>query len=142
MFLLFCLLLTWMGLSIHIEHNSPPSSRWCTYCIIIQGFIGKYDTVVLNNSKWIYWICAVHLGLWCEYILCLKRRRSRLPGIFFLVEWLNCPGFVMTHNSDIVCFRVNSSVHAVIVSSMCVYAYLYDDELQTNPIWYWFFNRF
>lgn len=32
--------------------------------------------------------------------------------------------------------RVNSSVHAVIVSSMCVYAYLYDDELQTNPIWH------
>lgn len=32
--------------------------------------------------------------------------------------------------------RVNSSVHAVIVSSMCVYAYLCDDELQTNPIWH------
>lgn len=32
--------------------------------------------------------------------------------------------------------RVNSSVHAAIVSSMCVYAYLYDDELETNPIWH------
>ncbi|XP_022319419.1 TLC domain-containing protein 4-B-like isoform X2 [Crassostrea virginica] len=31
--------------------------------------------------------------------------------------------------------RVNSSVHAVVVSSMCVYAFLYEEELKSNPIW-------
>ena len=36
-----------------------------------------------------------------------------------------CPSF----------FRVNSSLHATIVSCMCVYAMLYEEELEEEPIW-------
>ena len=32
-------------------------------------------------------------------------------------------------------FRVNSSLHATIVSCMCVYAMLYEEELEEEPIW-------
>ena len=32
-------------------------------------------------------------------------------------------------------FRINSSLHATVVSCMCAYALFYDDELTEEPIW-------
>ena len=44
---------------------------------------------------------------------------------------------IMCINMFVCCFlfRVNSSLHATIVSCMCVYALLYEEELEEEPIW-------
>lgn len=45
-----------------------------------------------------------------------------------------------THNCHIVTvncllYRINSTVHSVIVSCMCAYTMVYDDEITEDPIW-------